>query len=76
MGAKMKAEVLGYLLEEYDHNGLLVWKIMSWNKPDLVWLNEIRSKKHNLKITELITGQVEHIYGVKIYDSSKFVVGL
>ena len=73
----MAKEVLGYLIEEYDHQGLLVWKIMSWSEPEtLSWLNDLKTKKHNLKITELVAGKVKHIDGVKKYDSSKFVVGL
>ena len=72
----MKAKVLGYLLEETDYKGDVVWKIMSWTEPELSWLNDLKTKKHNLKITELIAGDVKIVEGVKKYDSSKFVVGL
>jgi hypothetical protein len=72
----MKSKVLGYLIEETDHNGEVVWKIMAWTEPDLSWINDLKTKKHNLKIIELIAGKTKHIDGVKKYDSSKFVVGL
>ena len=48
----MKAKVLGYLLEETDYKGDVVWKIMSWTEPELSWLNDLKTKKHNLTITE------------------------
>jgi hypothetical protein len=72
----METKILGYLLEETDYQGNVVWKIMSWTEPDLAWLDDLKTKKHNLTITELIAGKVKHIDGVKKYDSSKFVVGL
>ena len=72
----MNNNILGYLLEETDHNGEVVWKIMSWTEPDLTWLNDLKTKKHNLKVTELVAGKTKNIVGVKKYDSSKFVVGL
>ena len=72
----MKTKVLGYLLEETDYKGDVVWKIMSWTEPELSWLNDLKTKKHNLRITELIAGDVKTVEGVKKYDSSKFVVGL
>ena len=49
---------------------------MSWTEPDLAWLNDLKTQKHNLTITELIAGKSKTVNGVKKYDSSKFVVGL
>jgi len=72
----METNVLGYLLEEKDYQGNVVWKIMSWTEPDLAWLNDLKTQKHNLTITELIAGKSKTVNGVKKYDSSKFVVGL
>ena len=73
----MGKEILGYLIEEFDHQGLLVWKIMTWSEPDTMsWVNDLKTKKHNLKVTELVAGKTKNIVGVKKYDSSKFVVGL
>ena len=69
-------KIIGYLLEETDYKGDVVWKIMSWTEPELSWLNDLKTKKHNLRITELIAGDVKTVEGVKKYDSSKFVVGL
>jgi len=72
----MTNKVIGYLLEETDYQGNVVWKIMSWTEPELAWLNDLKTKKHNLTITEMVAGNVKKIEGVKKYDSSKFVVGL
>jgi hypothetical protein len=72
----METKVLGYLLEETDYQGNVVWKIMSWTEPELAWLNDLKTKKHNLTITELVAGKSKTITGIKKYDSSKFVVGL
>ena len=69
-------KIIGYLLEETDYKGNVVWKIMSWTEPDVAWLNDLKTKKHNLTITKMIAGDVKTIEGVKKYDSSKFVVGL
>ena len=49
---------------------------MSWTEPDVAWLNDLKNQKHNLRVTEMIAGNVKNIKGVKKYDSSKFVVGL
>jgi hypothetical protein len=72
----METNILGYLLEEKDYQGNTVWKIMSWTEPDIAWLNDLKTKKHNLTITELVSGKVKIVDGVKKYDSSKFVTGL
>lgn len=70
-------EVLAYLIEETDYKGDVVWKIISFFEPDeMSWLKDLKKQKHNLKITELVAGNVKKIDGVKKYDSSKFVVGL
>ena len=69
-------KIIGYLLEETDYKGNVVWKIMSWTEPDVAWLNDLKNQKHNLRVTEMIAGNVKNIKGVKKYDSSKFVVGL
>ncbi len=72
----METKPLAYLIEEFDNNGLLVWKMISFFEPDsLEWLRDLKGKKHNLKVTQLIGGKVNHVIGVKKYDSSKFVVG-
>ena len=73
----MKTKALAYLIEETDYKGDVVWKIISFFEPDeLSWLNDLKKQKHNLKITELVAGNIKHINGIKKYDSSKFVVGL
>jgi hypothetical protein len=72
----MKAKTLAYLIEETDYQNNVIWKIMSWTEPELSWINELKTKKHNLRITELVAGNVKTINGVKKYDSSKLVIGL
>ena len=70
-------ETKAWLIEEFDANNNLVWKMISFFEPDsLEWMKDLKGKKHNLTITELVAGKVKHIDGVKKYDSSKFVVGL
>jgi len=70
-------ETKAWLIEEFDKNGLLVWKMISFFKPDtLEWMNDLKGKSHNLVISELGVTKSETVIGVKKYDSSKFVVGL
>ena len=67
-----------WMVEEFDNNNNLVWKMISFFPPDsLEWMSDIRGKKHNLVISELGVITSKKINGVeKKYDSSKFVVGL
>lgn len=70
--------IKGWLVEEYDKNNNLVWKMFSFFPPDTIqWMNDIKGKSHNLVISELGVVSTKTINGVeKKYDSSKFVVGL
>jgi hypothetical protein len=70
--------VKAWMIEEFDNNNNLVWKMISFFEPDsLEWMRDIRGKKHNLVISELGVITSKKINGVeKKYDSSKFVVGL
>jgi hypothetical protein len=70
--------VKAWMIEEFDNNNNLVWKMISFFPPDsLEWMRDIRGKKHNLVISELGVINSKKIDGVeKRYDSSKFVVGL
>jgi hypothetical protein len=70
--------VKAWMIEEFDNNNNLVWKMISFFPPDsLEWMQDIRGKKHNLVISELGVINSKKIDGVeKKYDSSKFVVGL
>jgi hypothetical protein len=74
----MKMETKAYLIEEYNKNGDLVWKMISFFEPDSIqWMRDIRGKSHNLVISELGIINSKKINGIeKKYDSSKFVVGL
>jgi hypothetical protein len=71
-------EIKAYLIEEYNKNGELVWKMISFFEPDSIqWMRDIRGKSHNLVISELGIINSKKINGIeKKYDSSKFVVGL
>ena len=67
-----------WMVEEFDKNNNLVWKMLSFFPPDtLEWMRDIRGKKHNLVISELGVINSKKINDIeKKYDSSKFVVGL
>ena len=67
-----------WMVEEFDFQGNLVWKMISFFPPDtLEWMTDIRGKKHNLVISELGVINSKTINGIqKKYDSSKFVFGL
>ena len=67
-----------WMIEEFDAQNNLVWKMISFFPPDtLEWMKDIRGKKHNLVISELGVINSKKINGVeKKYDSSKFVIGL
>jgi hypothetical protein len=72
----METKPLAFLIEEFDINGLLVWKTLSFFEPNSVeYLKDIKGKKHNLKVTQLIGGKVKNVIGVAKYDSNKFVFG-
>ena len=70
-------ETKAYLIEEYNSQGELVWKMISFFEPDSIqWMRDIRGKSHNLVISELGVKNSKTINGIeKKYDSSKFVIG-
>jgi hypothetical protein len=70
-------ETKAYLIEEYNLQGELVWKMISFFEPDsLEWMRDLKGKKHNLVISELGVKNSKTIKGIeKKYDSSKFVIG-
>jgi len=68
-----------WIVEEFDSNGQLVWKMMSFFEPtELSWMKDLKSKQHNLEIIPLIPDEknIKRITNVKKYDSSRFVIGL
>ena len=71
-------ETKAWLIEEFDHNGQLAWKMISFFEPDsLSWLKDLKGKKHNLIISELGVIKTKTVTGIeKKYESSKFVIGL
>jgi hypothetical protein len=70
-------ETKGWVVEEFDKQGNLVWKMFSFFEPDSIqWMRDIRGKSHNLVISELGVKNSKTINGIeKKYDSSKFVIG-
>ena len=71
-------ETKAWLIEEFNSQGELVWKMISFFEPDsLSWMRDLKGKRHNLTISELGVKNSKIINGIeKKYDSSKFVVGL
>jgi hypothetical protein len=66
--------VKAWMIEETDYKGNVVWKMISFFEPDsLEWMRDLKGKKHNLTITELVAGNVKKIEGVKKYDSKRLV---
>ena len=70
-------ETKAWLIEEFDNGNNLVWKMISFFEPDsLEWMRDLKGKKHNLVISELVVKNSKTINGIeKKYDSSKFVIG-
>ena len=70
-------ETKAWLIEEYNLQGELVWKMISFFEPDsLEWMRDLKGKKHNLVISELGVKNSKTINGIeKKYDSNKFVIG-
>ena len=70
---------LGYLVEEFDTEGKLVWSALMPSKPTSLEIEkDIKNKLHNWVITPLIPDikNIIKITNVKKYDSSRFVTGL
>jgi hypothetical protein len=68
------SNVKAWMIEETDYRGNVVWKMISFFEPDsLEWMRDLKGKKHNLTITELVAGNVKKIEGVKKYDSKRLV---
>ena len=66
--------VKAWMIEETDYRGNVVWKMISFFEPDsLEWMRDLKGKKHNLTITELVAGNVKKIEGIKKYDSKRLV---
>ena len=65
---------LAWLVEEFDGTGQLVWSgLMTSNPTEVSWLNDLKSKLHNVTITPLIpdTKNIIKVTNVKKYDSKK-----
>jgi hypothetical protein len=47
-------EPTAWLLEEYNHEGGLIWYSLMLTRPtDLSWFKDLPSKKHNIVLTPL-----------------------
>ncbi len=67
---------VAYWLEELDHNGKVVWSILSAFPPsELTWTQDLKSKRHNLRIKPLIIDESAiHLFlEIKKYDSKRLV---
>lgn len=65
---------LAWLVEEFDSTGKLVWSGLMTSEPtEMSWLQDLKSKLHNVTITPLIpdTKNVVKVTNTKKYDSKK-----
>lgn len=72
----MKNKTLGYLVEEFDNTGKLVWSAFMASKPTSLEIEkDIKNKLHNWVITPLIadTKNVITISNQKKYDSKRLI---
>ena len=70
----MKDKILGYLVEEFDNNGKLVWSAFMSSKPTSLEIEkDIKNKLHNWVITPLVadTKNIIKVTNIKKYDSKK-----
>lgn len=70
----MKDKILGYLVEEFDNNGVLVWSAFMSSKPTSLEIEkDIKNKLHNWVITPLVadTKNIVKLTNIKKYDSKK-----
>jgi hypothetical protein len=65
---------IAWLVEEFDSTGKLVWSGLMTSEPtEMSWLQDLKSKLHNVTITPLIpdTKNVVKVTNTKKYDSKK-----
>ena len=65
---------IAWLVEEFDNTGKLVWSGLMTSEPtEMSWLQDLKSKLHNVTITPLIpdTKNVVKVTNTKKYDSKK-----
>ena len=71
-------EPVAWMLEEYNHEGGLIWYSLMLSRPtDLSWFKDLPSKKHNIVLTPLYKDetQAEKHTGIKSYkDSTKRLI--
>ena len=62
-----------WLLQEFDHNGTIVWSaIMPIRPTDMSWFKDLPTKKHNIVLTPLYAdhSQSEKFNGIKSFKES------
>jgi hypothetical protein len=62
-----------WALEEYDHQGNLIWSSLMLTRPkELSWFRDLPSKKHNIVLTPLYKdeSQQEKLDGIKSYKEA------
>jgi quinol monooxygenase YgiN len=71
-------EPVAWMLEEYNHEGGLIWYSLMLSRPtDLSWFKDLPTKKHNIVLTPLYKDetQAEKHTGIKSYkDSTKRLI--
>ena len=69
---------VAWLLEEYNHEGGLVWYSLMLTRPtDMSWFKDLPTKKHNIVLTPLYKddSRAEKHTGIKSYkDTTKRLV--
>jgi hypothetical protein len=66
-------EPTAWLLEEYNHEGGLIWYSLMLTRPtDLSWFRDLPSKKHNIVLTPLYRDETksEKHAGVKSFKEA------
>ena len=62
-----------WLLQEFDHNGAIVWSaIMPIRPTDMSWFKDLPTKKHNIVLTPLFAdhSKSEKFSGIKSFKES------
>lgn len=66
-------EPTAWLLEEYNHEGGLIWYSLMLTRPtDLSWFKDLPSKKHNIVLTPLYRDEskAEKHTGIKSFKEN------
>lgn len=62
-----------WLIEEFNHEGALIWCSLMLSRPtDLQWFRDLPTKKHHIVLTPLIKDEskAEKLDGIKSYKEA------